>query len=157
MDVSQDECAELGAGPRTAPAWVAPAFAAMAVAIMPWVGYLALTLPKHVLTAHYRLVWVGFDIGLIVVLGMTAYLAWRGRPKVALAATAAATMLVVDAWFDVLTSPRTSDLVVSAILALVAELPLAVLCLWVAWHAERVVLARMRTLARREARERAVN
>jgi len=62
------------------------------------------TLPRHATFTHYRGVWVGFDIGLIGVLATTAVLALRGRPQVVLAATAAATMLLVDAWFDVMTT-----------------------------------------------------
>jgi hypothetical protein len=134
---------------QTVPWWVAPAFAILAIGTVPWGVYLAITLPHRATAVHYRSVWVGFDLGLIVVLLITAYYAWRGRPRVALPATAAATMLVVDAWFDVLTTPRTMDLVVAVVLAVVVELPLAGICLWIALHAEQVVERRLRWLARR--------
>ena len=49
------------------------------------------------------------------------------------------TMLVCDAWFDVLTSRGTMDVTVSAVLAVVAELPLAVFCFWIARSVERVL------------------
>jgi hypothetical protein len=132
---------------RTAPAWVAPLFATAAVVIVPWIVYLAVSLPRTV-RVHDRAAWVGFDIGLVLILGVTAYLAWRGRPRVALAAVATSTMLVVDAWFDVLTSRDGLDRVVAVGMSLV-ELTLAAICLWIAMHATEVVRRRMQALARR--------
>jgi hypothetical protein len=107
------------------------------------------TLPRHATFHHYRGVWVGFDLGLVGVLATTAVLAWRGRPQVTMAATAAATMLFVDAWFDVLTTPRGSDLVVSVVLAGAVELPLAMICLWIALRASQVTEGRAIVLAPR--------
>ena len=134
---------------RTIPWWVGPAFAVLAVGTIPWVVFLAVTLPRHATFHHYRGVWVGFDLGLVVVLATTAVLAWRGRPQVTMAATAAATMLFVDAWFDVLTTPRGSDLVVSVVLAGAVELPLAMICLWIALRASQVTEGRAIVLAPR--------
>src|SRR2546421_12002829 len=90
---------------KTVPWWVGPAFAVLALGTVPWVIFLAITLPRHATFAHYRGVWVGFDTGLVVVLALTGYMAWRGRPNVAPAAIAAATMPCVDAWFDGVTTP----------------------------------------------------
>lgn len=134
---------------RTVPWWVGPAFAVLAVGTVPWVVFLAVTLPRHATFHHYRGVWVGFDLGLVGVLATTAVLAWRGRPQVTMAATATATMLFVDAWFDVLTTPRGSDLVVSVVLAGAVELPLAMICLWIALRASQVTEGRAIVLAPR--------
>ncbi len=90
------------------PRWVAPGFALAAVCTVPWVVFLAASLPATS-RVNDRLAWVGFDVGEVVMLAVTAYLAWRGKAKVALAATALATMLVVDAWFDVNTSTAGED------------------------------------------------
>jgi hypothetical protein len=136
---------------ETVPWWVGPAFAVLAAGTVPWVVYLAVTLPHRATAVHYRTVWVGFDIGLICVLSVSAYYAYRGRPRVALPATAAATMLFVDAWFDVLTTPPGMGLIVAVVLAGAVELPLACICLWIALHAEQVVERRLRLLARRAA------
>ena len=135
-----------------APGWVAPLFGALAALTVPWAVYLAYTLPGRVVTAHYRGAWVGFDIGLVLLLATTAYQAWRGSRQVAAAATATATMLVVDGWFDVLTTPRGPDLVLSVASAVLVELPLAALCLWIAHNVEKVVNRRLRQLARRAVR-----
>jgi hypothetical protein len=122
---------------RPIPRWVAPVFAAFAIGTVPWVVYLAVTLPRHATFAHYRGVWVGFDLALVAVLATTAVLARRGNPRVTIAATAAATMLFVDAWFDVLTTPRGSGRWLAVLLAGVAEIPLALICLWIALRASR--------------------
>jgi hypothetical protein len=71
---------------------------------------------------------------------------------VALTATAAATMLLVDAWFDVLTTPRGHGRLMSLALAGLIELPLAAICVWIALHAQYVVENRVVMLARRARR-----
>ena len=134
---------------KTVPWWVGPAFALLALGTVPWVVFLAVTLPRHATFAHYRGVWVGFDTALVVVLAMTAWMAWRGRPYVALSSTAAATKLAVDAWFDVMTTPRGHGLFLSWLLAVLVELPLAGICLWIALHAEMVIENRVVLLSRR--------
>jgi hypothetical protein len=151
VDLTTDDSREVTRVP-TVPWWVGPAFAVLAVGTVPWVVFLAVTLPRHATFAHYRGVWVGFDLALIGVLATTAVLAWRGRSQVTIAATAAATMLFVDAWFDVLTTPRGGGLWLSLVLAGAAEIPLALICLWIALHASQVIEARAVTLARRAAR-----
>jgi hypothetical protein len=124
----------------------------LALATIPWTAYLAVTLPQHAETGNYRNAWVGFDLGLIALLLLTAYLAYRGNRHVAMAATATATALVIDAWFDVVTAPHTGDLIMALLTALLGELPMAVLCLWTALHVDRVIARRLRQLARRRRR-----
>jgi hypothetical protein len=137
---------------KTVPWWVGPAFAILALGTVPWVIFLAVTLPRHATFAHYRGVWVGFDTALVIVLALTGYLAWQGRPQVALSATAAATMLLVDAWFDVMTTPRGHGWLLSVVLAALIELPLAAICLWIGLHASVVIEHRVVLLARRARR-----
>ena len=116
---------------RPVPRWVAPLFGLLGAGTIPWTVYLSLTLPDHARAHNYRLAWVGFDVLLIVVMLATAYLAWRDRPLAGQAAGSTATMLVVDAWFDVTTSGR-SEIGTAILLAVLIELPLAVLCGWIA-------------------------
>jgi hypothetical protein len=113
-----------------------PLYAALALALVPWVAWLAWTLPPHSVSTHYRLAWVGFDVLLCGALARTAWLAWRRSPFVVNVASATAALLVVDAWFDVTTSPGGSDLVVSFLLAVLVELPLAALSLVLAARAQ---------------------
>ena len=135
--------------PSPVPRWVAPAFGVFGLGTIIWTVYLAATLPQHTHTRHYRLAWVGFDVGLAVLLIVTAWLAWRGQRHVGMTATSTATVLVVDAWFDVVTSPRV-DVTNAVLEAVLAELPLALLCLWIALHVDRVIERRLRRVALRE-------
>ncbi|UQU67759.1 hypothetical protein COUCH_16420 [Couchioplanes caeruleus] len=136
---------------RPVPRWVAPVFAALGAATVPWTAYLAVSLPGQASAQHYRVAWVGFDLLLVALLLATALLAWRGSRQVGLLAAATATVLVVDAWFDVTTSGpgEVASAVASAVLL---ELPLAVVCGWIALHVDQVVERRLRVLARRAGR-----
>ena len=100
------------------------------VALIPWTVYLALTLPRRDITAHYRGAWVGFDLLLVATIVLTAYFAFRVDPRVQLPATATATLLVVDAWFDVMTSSGRDARGVAVLMAVCIELPAAAFSLW---------------------------
>jgi hypothetical protein len=121
---------------RVVARWIIPVYAVLAVVLIPWIVWLAWTLPERSVSSHYRLAWVGFDVLLCGALGRTAWLAWRRSPFVVNVAAATATLLVVDAWFDVTTSPGGHDLVTSALLAVVVELPLATFSLVIAGRAQ---------------------
>jgi hypothetical protein len=139
-----------GARVRPVPRWVAPVFAVLGAATVPWTVYLGMSLPQQARTHNYRVSWVGFDILLVVVLLATAYFAWRGWRHVGVLAASTATLLVVDAWFDVTTS-RHADLPSAILSAVLVELPLAVVCGWIALHVDRVIEGRLRQFARRAA------
>jgi hypothetical protein len=137
---------------RPVPRWVAPVFAVLGAATVPWTIHLAMSLPAQASAHHYRVAWVGFDVMLIVLLLLTAHVAWRGSRHVGLLAASTATMVVVDAWFDVTTS-RPADLPPAILSAVLLELPLAVVCGWIALHVDQVVERRhhARRAARRQA------
>jgi hypothetical protein len=123
-------------GMNRPPRWMAPLFAVLGAGTIPWTVYLSLTLPDHARTHNYRLAWVGFDAMLILAMLATALLAWRGRPLAGQAAGCTATMLVVDAWFDVTTSGR-HQVGTALLLAVLVELPLAALCGWIALRVQQ--------------------
>jgi hypothetical protein len=100
------------------------------VSLSAWIIVLAFTLPRRYDAAHWNLAWIGFDIALLAGLGATAWAAWRRRVVIVLFATATATLLCADAWFD-LTTARSSDLWASATLAGCAEIPGAILLIYV--------------------------
>jgi hypothetical protein len=115
--------------------WVAPLYLAMSLILLPWTVVLLTTLPDRAVSQNYRLAWVGFDVLLLLSMIRTAWLAWRRSPFVVNVASATATLLVVDAWFDVTTAPA-HELVQACLLALLVELPLAVLSLLIAGRAQ---------------------
>jgi hypothetical protein len=134
-DRSEDRAAleELRRGARRL-AWI---YAAAALALMPWIAYLAITLPKRDLDTHYRAAWVGFDLLLIAAIARTAYLAFRMDPRVQLPATATATLLIVDAWFDITTAGGRGATAEAILLAAVFEIPAAIFSIYVAYWVAR--------------------
>jgi hypothetical protein len=115
-------------------------YTAAAVALLPWIAYLAVSLPKRNLEVHYRAAWVGFDCLLVFVIVRTAYMAFRVDPRVTFAATATATLLFVDAWFDITTSNGRSATLLAILLALLVEIPAALFSLHLARRVNRQVL-----------------
>ena len=120
-----------------APRWIVPLFALGAVVLVPTVVVLLLTLPSTHQSEHWDVAWGGFDVMLALMLVAVAVTAWRGSAWLEAAAAAAATLLVVDAWFDVLTASDRTELVVAIVEAALVELPLALVCLWLTRGAER--------------------
>lgn len=121
-----------GDGRSLVPPWIAPAFFLCAVVLIPWTGLLFATLPAHYGANHWRFAWGGFDVGLGLALATTAMLVLRRSPFAEITATATATLLVCDAWFDVLTSRGTSDVAQAIASAVLIELPIAGVCFWMA-------------------------
>lgn len=122
--------------------WAGPAFLLCSVVLIPWTAYLAFSLPSRQVSSHYNVAWVGFDVFLLVTLGATGFFALRRSRYLALTSASAATLLVVDAWFDVLTSPG-RQVIGSIILAVVIELPLAGICAWLSYHTEHLAERRL--------------
>lgn len=98
--------------------------------LLPWLVVLARGLPATSATGN--LVWIGLDaleaLGLIA----TGLLADRGHRLHPLTATASATLLALDAWFDTMTAAPGADRVAAVAMACAAELPLAGVCVVVA-------------------------
>jgi hypothetical protein len=94
-----------------------------------WIGVLAVTLPRYYRSGGWRGAWVGFDLGLLVAFAATAWAGWRHRQLVIACLVVLATLLCCDAWFDVTLDLHTSDFLVSLVMALCVELPLAALAL----------------------------
>jgi hypothetical protein len=118
-------------------AWL---YTGAAVVLLPWIAYLAVTLPRRDLDRHYRLAWVGFDCLLVFAIVRTAYMAFRIDPRVQFPATATATLLFVDAWFDITTSGSRAAAFEALVLALLVEIPAAIFSLYLARRVSRQVL-----------------
>jgi hypothetical protein len=128
-----------GHGNWIVPPWVAPAFFACAIVLIPWTGFLFLDLPRHYTANHWKLAWGGFDIGLGIALATTAVAVARRSPFAEVAAAITGTLLVCDAWFDVLTSRGAGGVLHAALEAALVELPIAALCFWIALNMARAV------------------
>lgn len=133
----------LGRGRWLVPPWIAPALLLCALILIPWTALLFATLPRHYVANHWRLAWGGFDIFLGLALASTGVMVARRSPFAEVTATITGTLLCCDAWFDVLTSRGTSDVLQAAASALFVELPIAALCFWMARNlAHAVEIAR---------------
>jgi hypothetical protein len=119
--------------------WVMVVFAAIGIGLLPWTIWLSTSLSPHHETNRWDLAWSGFDTGLAALFILTALAAYRRSPWVGALAAATGTVLVVDAWFDVILESHADELRSSILLALLAELPTAAFCFWIAVRTEHFV------------------
>ena len=100
---------------------------ASALVLVPWITWLAISLPCKYLSQHWGIAW---DTALAGALALTCVAVLRHAPWLDRAAVATATLLATDAWFDVVTSRGAAAVALATIEAVVVELPVALLCLW---------------------------
>jgi hypothetical protein len=122
-----------------------PLFALLSLLMIPWTAFMAFVLPARHVSTHHDLAWAGFDGMLLVALAGTAYCALRRSRYLSLAASSAGTLLIVDAWFDIVTS-RHLDLLAAIVFAALVELPLAALCWWLSWQTQAIAEKRLALL-----------
>ena len=127
-------------------------FLLLGVGLVPWTVVLAVTLPERHGTHHYDVAWSGFDVALAAALLATAVGAARRATWLQGAAAVAATLLVADAWFDVLSATSPDEVAMAAALAAFVELPVAAACIFVSRHAEETADRARRVVTRRRRR-----
>lgn len=98
---------------------------AAALVLVPWLALLAATLPDRHRDHEWRLAWVGFDGALALAFAATAWFGWRNRQIVITAFIVTATLLLCDAWFDVVLSWGGREQRSAILTALVGEVPFA--------------------------------
>jgi hypothetical protein len=131
--------------------WTGPMFTLCSVILVPWIIFIGISLPSRQLSPNYDIAWAGFDVMLAAALAGTAYCALRRSRYLSTAAAATGTLLVVDAWFDVMTTPG-HQRVLSIVLCVVVELPLAAVCIWLSYHTHQITERRIILLLRRRGR-----
>ena len=112
--------------------WIATLVTVSAAVLLPWIAYLAISLPSTVSARHWPLAWAGLDTAMAIGLAATGWLALRRDRRIAFCAASTATVLVMDAWFDVCTSPAGQPFVF-ALVDMCVELGEAAACLVLAW------------------------
>jgi hypothetical protein len=120
------------------PRWLAPLALVGLAGFVPWIVYLGFTLPTRASADDYNLAWLGFDVAMWAVMAVLAYCLIRRRQGAPIFAAVAATMLLVDAWFDAVLASDRGDFMFALTLALVVEIPLAIVCTWIAVNAELI-------------------
>ena len=130
-------------------AWVILVFGAIGIFLVPWAVWLGATLRPDHTTDRWDVVWTGFDVGLALAFALTALAAWRRSPWVGALAATTGTLLLVDAWFDIVLESHGKDIRAAVMRAVLAEIPVAGLCYWIAYRTESF-LARALGAARAE-------
>lgn len=113
---------------------------ACCIALAAWTGFLAVSLPRYYRSGDWRGAWVGFDTALLVALAATGWAAWRGRQVLIICLIVLATLLLCDAWFDVVLDLRTHGFQLSLLSAVAIELPLAGLAIAMARQLLRMTI-----------------
>jgi hypothetical protein len=131
-----------GTALRIRPArWVTLLLGLVAIGLVPWTLYLTFVLPSRHLTFHYDLAWVGFDVALACAFAATTLAAIRRSHWLVPFAAVTGTMLVCDAWFDIVTSQSGGEMWEAVAEAVLGELPLAALCAFIVYDAETFLAA----------------
>jgi len=86
-------------------------------------------LPSSYRAEHWDLAWVGFDIGMAATLLATSWALWNKRQAAIPGAMVSTTLLIIDSWFDVVTSTPGWDFKIAFVSAFLIELPAAFLLL----------------------------
>jgi hypothetical protein len=125
VDIERDSGPQPGTGRR----WelLLIAIAGGCVGLAAWIGYLTVSLPPYYRAGSWRGAWVGFDVGLLIAFAVAGWAAWKRRQLLIIALMVLATLLVCDAWFDVVLDTDSPGFWQSLASALLLELPLAVL------------------------------
>jgi hypothetical protein len=126
---------------------IAPFFGVAGLALIPWTVWLTMSLPAHHETENWKTVWAGFDVALAIALIATAVAALRCSAWLEAIAAVAGTLLCTDAWFDITLEAGRGHLAAAIVEAVLVELPLALICFWIALDAERAL---SRALPRRQ-------
>jgi hypothetical protein len=108
-----------------------------------WIGYLAVSLPAFYRAGSWRGAWVGFDVAELAVFAITGWAAWRRRQILIICLIVLATVLLCDAWFDVVLDSRTTGFLSSLLSALLVEVPIAVIAVLIARRLLRITIGQV--------------
>ena len=113
-----------------------------AVGLIPWMIYLAFTLPENYVAHNWPATWIGFDCVLIAFMIATAVLGWLRRELVILPAFTTGVLLICDAWFDIMTAGP-GQLWISMMTAALLNLPAATIMITGAVRIVRLTATRL--------------
>jgi hypothetical protein len=91
------------------PKWASVVYALLGIALIPWIILLAEYLPTKHIAQHWDSLWVGFDIMILLAIILTVYYVITKKIWVIISASALGTLLIIDAWFDILTARPGSE------------------------------------------------
>ena len=115
--------------------WVVGGLSLCALVLGIWVFFLGAELHGRYNVRNWSSTWGRIDLCQVAGLLATARLVHRRSLAVAPIAAATATLIAMDAWFDVMTAQAGSDWYTALFMAIVIEIPLAVGLALLAWSA----------------------
>jgi hypothetical protein len=115
------------------PAWAAVLYIGSSIVLIPWTVYLGASLPSHHLSAHWDVSWSGLDVGLIIMMLATGFLAYRKSRLLVITSSTVGSFLLVDAWFDVISERHVFQFYQALFLAVVFEIPIAITSYYIAY------------------------
>jgi predicted MFS family arabinose efflux permease len=118
--------------------------AVAAVVLIPWTIGLATRLPDSAVARHWNTARAGLDVAIMVGLALTSWLGLRRDWRVALTATATATLMCADVWFDLCTSASGFPFA-CAVAEAATELMLASACLVIGLRDQQRASSGLRT------------
>jgi hypothetical protein len=113
------------------------------IVLAAWIGYLAVILPTFYRAGSWRGAWVGFDLAELAAFAATGWAAWKRRQVLIICLIVLATLLLCDAWFDVVLDARTAGFLGSLLSALLVEVPIALLAIVVARRLLRLTIGQV--------------
>lgn len=112
------------------------------IGLIPWIAYLAISLPDKYVAHNWTATWVGFDILLLIFLATTVVLGLLRRQLLILTAFTSGILLFCDTWFDVLTAAP-DDRWLSLLTGGLGELPLSIVLITGALRILRLTATRL--------------
>lgn len=130
------------------PSWFPWVYGTSIAWLIPWIVYLAYTLPPKQTMANWCPAWVGFDMIMILVVIAIIYLALKKSPWLSFPLIALAAILFVDAWFDVITANGNQEITNALLMAFLGEIPWALFSIWCAVRVQRQVITQTEKVRR---------
>ena len=112
------------------------------IVMIPWIGYLGMTLPQKYVAHNWPLTWIGFDILLMSFMAATAIFGYLRRHLLLLTGFATGVLMICDVWFDLMTA-KPEDAWLSMITGILIEVPMAFLLIGGSLRVLRLSLTRL--------------
>ncbi|OBG35310.1 hypothetical protein A5672_21750 [Mycobacterium alsense] len=94
------------------------------IVMIPWIGYLGMTLPQKYVAHNWTATWIGFDLLLMCFMAATAIFGFLRRQLLLLTGFTTGVLMICDAWFDLMTA-RPEDAWLSVVTSMLIEVPMA--------------------------------
>lgn len=92
--------------------------------------FLSIDLPYTYRATNWNLAWAGFDVLLLLTILLTLWALFNHKQIAIIASSMAGTILVIDTWFDIITSQPGRDFYVALATGLLLEMPFALTLFW---------------------------